>query len=234
MKARFRSILFGWLAMMVILVACGSPDNSVAPAARESGSPAVIVAEDVAPQDPSATVSTANETLKFKHDDGSEAFSLELRADGAKLVDTNEVELARFTLDERQKIKIKDSADRPLNYIVTQSGYWKLENADQTQELFVLRQQNDGDYKLEDGRDRPIYRIKARDYGFEIETPEKQSLYKVKLKDDKLSLRNANDQTILATRSKIAPIVMACFGLDELTPEQQAGLAYALHLSFGE
>ncbi|GAB4232214.1 MAG: hypothetical protein Kow00121_60350 [Elainellaceae cyanobacterium] len=219
MNSLFRSMLLGLLAMgFTLLIGCVRTDVSVSPVSSSpsaSGSPATAV--------------TAAETIKFKSEAGAEVFSIEPRADGAKLVDAAEVELARFTQDG-QKVKIKNPADETLGYVVMQSGYWKLENAEQTQELYILRQQDDGDYKLETGSDRPIYRIKARDYGFEIETPDKQSLYKVKLKEGKISLRNANDQTILSTRSSISPIAVACFGFDELTREQQAGLAYAVNL----
>ena len=174
------------------------------------------------------------EKLKFKRDDGSEAFSIKFRADGAKLVDGDDQEIARFTLDESGKVKIKDPSDAVLGYVITQEGYWKVENAEQTQELFILRAQDDGDYKLEDGSDAQIYRIKQRDYGYEVETPDKTSLYKVKLKDGKLSLRDANEVTVMSTQSPLVPIAMACFGFDVLTPEQQAALAYAVNLAGGQ
>lgn len=144
-------------------------------------------------------------------------------------MDAADRELARLTRDDQQKIKIKNAADQTLAYVVPAADHWKLENANQTEELYILRRQNDGDYKLEDAADREIYRIKQRDYGFEIETPTKQSLYKIKVKDGKVSLRDASDQTILSTRSPLSPIAMACFGFEALSREQQAGLAYALY-----
>lgn len=172
---------------------------------------------------------TAVDQLKFKRDDGSEAFSIKFQPDGAKWVDGNDQELARFNLDENQKVKIKDASDNVLGFIVIKDGYWKVENAEQTQELFILRRQDDGDYKLEDGSDTQIYRIKVRDYGYEIETPEKESLYKVKVRDGKVSLRNAKDETVISTRAPIAPIAVASFGFDVLSPEQQAALAFAVN-----
>ncbi|MDA0867263.1 MAG: hypothetical protein O2890_12775 [Cyanobacteria bacterium] len=149
-------------------------------------------------------------------------------------MDGDDQEIARFTLDESGKVKIKDPSDAVLGYVITQEGYWKVENAEQTQELFILRAQDDGDYKLEDGSDAQIYRIKQRDYGYEVETPDKTSLYKVKLKDGKLSLRDANEVTVMSTQSPLVPIAMACFGFDVLTPEQQAALAYAVNLAGGQ
>ncbi|MBW4618309.1 MAG: hypothetical protein KME17_02845 [Cyanosarcina radialis HA8281-LM2] len=171
--------------------------------------------------------------IEFKLENGSAAFAIKPKADGAKLVNANNQELARFNLDEKQKLKIKDAGDRVLGFIVTQNDYWKIENASQTQELYILRRQSDGDYKLEDGSDRQIYRIKQRDYGFEIETPTKQSLYKIKVKDGKTSLRDASDKTVLYIKTELTPIAIACFGFDVLTQEQKAALAYMVNLAGG-
>lgn len=211
-----------------LLSGCSSPapESQTAPLAPPSAS--------AEPAQSGAIPQAAGEAIKFKQADGSERFSLKFKPDGAKLVDGQDRELVRLTLDANQKIKIKDAEDSVLGYVVSQDGYWKLENAEQTEELYILRQQPDGDLKLEDGRDRALYRIKLRDYGYEIETPEKQSLYKVKAKEGKISLRDASDQTVLSTRSAILPAAVACFGFDELTPEQQAALAYAVNLAGGE
>ncbi|MDA0267847.1 MAG: hypothetical protein O3A14_13025 [Cyanobacteria bacterium] len=221
-------------AAMLTLTACTS-----APPEQAAPSPSTEQAKAAAPAAETDTAATPDtqasaEKLKFKRDDGSEAFSIKFRADGAKLVDGDDQEIARFTLDESGKVKIKDPSDAVLGYVITQEGYWKVENAEQTQELFILRAQDDGDYKLEDGSDAQIYRIKQRDYGYEVETPDKTSLYKVKLKDGKLSLRDANEVTVMSTQSPLVPIAMACFGFDVLTPEQQAALAYAVNLAGGQ
>ena len=214
---------------LLSLTACGGPSVSEQPTgdAEMLSQPAADVAATA------STPQSSVEKLKFKRDDGSEAFSLKFKPDGAKLVDGNDQELARLNLDETQKVKIKGPDDTVLGYIVPKGGYWKIENPEQTQELFILRRQDDGDYKLEDGSDQQLYRIKARDYGFEIETPDKQSLYKVKVKGGKTSLRNASDETVLSTKSPIAPAAMASFGLDQLSQEQQAALAFAVNLTEG-
>lgn len=181
----------------------------------------------------SQSVAVSNETIKFKQDGGKEAFSLKPEANGVKLVDGNDKELARLTVDSKQKVKIKNADDRVLGYVVTNNNGWKIEDAEQTKELYILRRQADGDYKLENGADQEIYRIKMREYGFEIESSTKQSLYKVKVKDGKISLRDKSEQTILYTKSQLTPTAIACFGFDVLTSEQQAALAYAVNLSGG-
>ncbi|MFK8184183.1 MAG: hypothetical protein AB8B99_12480 [Phormidesmis sp.] len=174
---------------------------------------------------------SAVEKIKFKQADGAEKYSLKFKSDGAKFVDANDNELARLKVDDSQKVKIKAPDETVLGYVVTQDGYWKLENAEQSEELYVLRLQDDGDLKLEDGADQPIYRIKKRDYGYEIESPEKESLYKVKVKKGKTSLRDASEETVISTKSPMIPAAMTPFGFDVLTPPQQAALAYAVNSS---
>jgi hypothetical protein len=170
--------------------------------------------------------------IKFKQENGSDRFSLKLKNDGAKLVGDKDREIARLKLDNN-KVKIKNSGEKTLGYIVTETGYWKVENPEQTKELYILRRQDDGDYKLETGDDREIYRIKKRDYGLEIETPEKKSLYKIKVKEGKTTLQDGSGKTVFSTKSQIIPMAIACFGFDVLTLEQQAGLAYAINASGG-
>ncbi|OLP16082.1 hypothetical protein BST81_22915 [Leptolyngbya sp. 'hensonii'] len=200
--------------------------QTTAPLTNPINSPVVQTAQAPTPQSSPAQV-------KFKVEDKA-AFELKLRPDGAKLVDASDKEVARFKTDGAGKVKIKDGADRELGYIVPEKATWKVKSADQSKVLYVLRRQQDGDYKLEDGADQPIYRIKARDYGFELETPAQQSLYKVKVKDGKISLRDRADKTVLSTKSQFAPIAMACFGFDVLKQEQKAALAYAVNRSGGQ
>lgn len=222
---RIIQIVFYFLLMpsVVMLVSCKQPVESTA------------VSDDMpqyqnkAPQ----PIAVNKETIKFKHDGGAEVFSLKTQINGAKLVDGNDKELVQLSVDEKQKVKIKSVDDQVLGYVVAKDGRWKIKNAAQTQELYILRRQNDGDYKLEDSTDKEIYRIKVRDYGFEIESPTKQSLYKVKVKDGKISLRDKSDQIVLYTKSQLTPIAIACFGFDILTQEQQAALAYAVNLTGG-
>jgi len=211
------------LTISLIVLGCSSEPN-VSPQATAR----LPAGETATNQDVQATP----DKIKFKQADEAEKYALKLRDDGAKLVDGTDRELARLTLDSN-KIKIKDPADQVLGYVVSHDSYWKLENADQTQELYVLRRQADGDLKLEDGNDAPIYRIKVRDYGYEIETPAKQSLYKVKVSNGKISLRDASEETVLSTRSPLLPAAMTPFGFDVLTPPQQAALAYAVNRTGG-
>lgn len=176
---------------------------------------------------------TSTEKVKFKLAEGKAAFDLKPQPDGAKWVDATNQEWLRLTIDATQKIKMKDRSDRVLGYVVPEAQSWKLKNADQRQELYQLRRQSDGDYKLETGADRLVYRIKVRNDGYEIQTADQKTLYKVKVKDGKRSLRSAAGQTVLYTKSEFAPAAIACFGFDVLSREQKAALAYTVNRSGG-
>jgi hypothetical protein len=222
---------FSGLALAAVIL-LGSCSNSVKQTPEVSTTPNPQTSSS-AQNNPSAVV-TNTEKIKFKQEGGAEDFALKPEADGAKYLDGKDKELARFNVDGGGKVKIKNPADQVLGYVVTKEGYWKIENADQTKELYVLRRQNDGDYKLEDAADKEIYRIKARDYGFEVESPDKQSLYKVKVKNGKTSLINAADKPVFSTKSQVSPIAIASFGFDVLSKEQKAALAYAVNRSGGK
>jgi hypothetical protein len=219
------------LALAAVLL-LGSCNNSVkqAPELSTTSSPQTSPLA----QNNLSSVATSTEKIKFKQEGGAEDFALKTEADGAKLLDGKDKELARFNVDAGGKVKIKNPDDKVLGYVVIKDGYWKIENADQTKELYVLRSQNDGDYKLEDAADKEIYRIKARDYGFEVESPDKQSLYKVKVKNGKTYLINAADKPVYSTKSQVNPAAIASFGFDVLSKEQQAALAYAVNRSGGK
>lgn len=206
------------LTISLIVFGCSGPEKRVPPTANTAPTA-------------SAVSQSAVDKIKFKQSDGAEKYSLKFKSDGAKFVDAADNELARLKVDETGKVKIKAADEKVLGYVVPEAGYWKLKNAEQSVELYVLRLQDDGDLKLEDGADNQIYRIKKRDYGYEIETPEKESLYKVKVKEGKTSLRDANEDTVMSTKSPMEPAAMTAFGFDVLTPPQQAALAYAVNSS---
>src|SRR6478672_6688568 len=64
----------------------------------------------------SKPTTSASESIKFKQENGTEAFVLKFMSDGAKLVDDKNQELARFNVDSQRKIKIKNAADQVLGY----------------------------------------------------------------------------------------------------------------------
>jgi hypothetical protein len=218
----FRSLVT--LFLIATIIGCGSnkSGNDVSNSSVSQNSP---VATNVAAQ---------QEKIKFKTEGGTDLFSLKQEADGAKLLDGKNQELARIKTDTSGKIKIKNASEKVLGYVVTEQGYWKLKDANQSKDLYIFRRENNGDYKLEDAAKKEIYRVKARNDGFEIETPGKNSVYQIKVKNEKISLRRGAGKTVFSTKSQLSPIAFTCFGFDVLTREQQAALAYAVNLTGGK
>lgn len=166
--------------------------------------------------------------IKFKLDNGETAFSLKIMDDGAKLVDAQEMELARITRSGADKLKIKDSADKVLAYIVGNTPRFKVEDAAQQKTLFKFQQQDDKDWKLEDGSENTLAKIKHRDYGMKIVDANEKDLAKVKSDGGKTSIRGSNDKTMLYTNDSINMEAVSPFALKELSQPIQAALSLAL------
>jgi len=170
---------------------------------------------------------TRTDKIKFHQEDGHTAFSLKLKDNGAKLVDGDEQELARFTVSQ-QKMKIKDAADKALGSIGIAEDRLKLESPD-GKVICILRRQADGDWKVEDSQDKRLATIKRRDYGAELEDAEKKSLFKAKVKGRKASLRNPADHTVYSTNEKVSAEALSCLGLDVISDIRlRAGLLFAM------
>jgi hypothetical protein len=217
-----------FIVLITIISGCNSGTNSSSKISTLNSPQTTIVNQQNIPPNV-----TDNEKIKFKTEGGSDLFSLKQETDGIKLVDANNKELARIKTDKPGILKIKDASEKVLGYLVTKDD-WKLQNPDGNKNLYILKRQGDGDYKLKDTADKEIYQIKKSKNGLEIVTPDKKIVYKIKVKDSKISLRDVSDKTIFSTKSKLSPIAFACFGFDVLTREQQAALAYAVNLTGGQ
>lgn len=179
-----------------------------------------------------ATVSESLEKIKFKTEGGADLFALKPRNDGAKLVDGKEQELARIKTESSGKIKIKDAQDKVLGYVINSESSWTVQSPDK-KDLYILKRNGNNNYQLQDKNQKQIYQIQTNKTGLAISTAENKLVYQVRIKEGKISLRNTSGSTIFSTKSNISPIAFACFGLDELTREQQAALAYAVNLTGG-
>ncbi|MGH1397094.1 MAG: hypothetical protein ACRAVC_24125, partial [Trichormus sp.] len=144
-----------------------------------------------------------------------------------------EQEIARIKTDESGRIKIKNAQEKVLGYVLKSQGSWTVENPDK-KALYILKRNSNSNYQLEDSNQKQIYQIITNKKGLEIFTSDKKLIYQVTIKEGKISLRNTSGSTVFSTKSNISPIAFACFGLDVLTREQQAGLAYAVNLTGGE
>ncbi|MCC5640514.1 hypothetical protein LC593_32740 [Nostoc sp. CHAB 5844] len=211
--------------IITAIYGCSSTNKSSLEPNKVNSSPVAVNATNVAAR---------NEKIKVKTEAGADLFSLKQQADGAKLVNEKEQEIARIKADKSGKVKFKNAADKTLGYVVTAKGSWKLENPEQNQALYILRKQSNGDYKLEDAAKKAVYQIKSGDNALEILKPNNQLVYQVKIKEGKTALKNSSGKTGFYTKSSISLIAFACFGFDVLNREQQAALAYAVNSTGGQ
>ena len=165
--------------------------------------------------------------VKIKMGEGVTAFELKPKDDGAKVVDAEERELYRFKL-KGDKLKIKDADDKVLGYVSTDGKQFKIKDASQQTVLFKLQQQADGDWKLEDGAQNLLAKIKKRDYGYTIRDANDNDRFKVKPKSGKTSLRDAADKTVRYTKNPVSALAFAALGLEALNDGQKLGLLFLL------
>ncbi len=214
------------LALLLILVGC----NKLSPAPQQDAGPKQTATHASTATTPRVPSRGFTEKIKFKSGAEATAFSLRPMDDGAKLIDSNEQEIARYNLSGN-KLKVKSPEDKVLGYVTTSDGSFKIKDSEQAVELWQFQVQDDGDWKLEDGNDKIVYKIKKREYGFEIEDDADNSLFKVKLKDGKTSLRDPSEKTIYYTKDTVSTLAVTCLGLEKIESlELQVGLMTMLLL----
>ena len=232
--------MFRLLCLPGVLTLCAafgcSSDREVPPAPAASATqptPATEIASNtssIAPVESNSapqavTLNLDRENIGFKTGSGERLYEIKFKDDGAKLVDPDEQEIARFKIDG-QKVKVKLPDESVAAYVVVKDGEFQVRDESQKVELFELKSQSDGDWKLKDGDDKLLAVSKKRDYGYEIEDGAENSLFKSKLKGDKRSLRDAKDETVLYSKDDITPLSVACLGLEQIESlPVRAGLA---------
>ena len=234
--------------VLPLCIGCGSDEE---PASTPSVSPtaSVVPTPSAAPlsisQPPSTKTevapssieqhTTTRDNIGFKTGDGKPVYELKFKDDGGvKLVDSNERELARFTVSDA-KLKVKLPDDSVVAYIVAKSDGFEIRDETQKTELFDMKRQSDGDWKLKTADEKIVVVVKKRDYGYEIEDGDEVSLSKAKLKSGKSSLRNADDETVLYTKDEIPTLCIAVLSLDQIESlPVRAGLSAAVLLLSNE
>jgi hypothetical protein len=208
-----RSLLLSLAGLVLLATGCpqeASPPSSASPAAA-----------------PAAAGGAAGDRVKIKKGDGSTAFEIKGKDDGAKVVDANEAELYRLKA-KKGKVKVRDPQDKTLGYVkhYPDGDYFKVKDASQETDLFKLQPQADGDWKLEDGNQKLLCKLKKRDYGWVVRDAEEKDLFKVKVADGKTSLRNAKDETVYYTKGKVSSLAFCALGLSQLDESQRLGLLF--------
>lgn len=219
------SCLLGLLLALALFGCDGGGDPAPEPSTPPDNPKPAQVEKPTPP--PAATGWTK---IKLKDGEGAAAYSLKKKDDGAKLVNAAEEEVARFKLSGT-KLKVKGPDEKVLGHIVVSPGELKVKDAEQTQELFEIQRGEDGDWKLKDGADRLLLRIKKRDYGWEIETPDDVRQAKVKSDGGKVSLRDADEKPLWYTKDPLKPLALVMLGLSPVESfELRAGLMAAVQL----
>lgn len=216
MRPVFRPVaLAAAIALASALGACGDGDGDEGAGKGGGGASAAAGGKLVA-------------KVEWKDGSGREVHALKPKDDGAKLVDATGAEMARYKVSA-DEIKVKGPDEKTLGYIDGTGAKIKVKDAEK-RELFILRHQDDGDWKLEDPADKLIYRIKRRDYGYEVHDASDRSLYKAKRDGDKTQLRDPEERTTLYTKDGVEPAAAMGLGFEVLDLPMRAGLTLRLML----
>ncbi|WP_217917929.1 hypothetical protein [Myxococcus sp. AM010] len=178
------------------------------------------------PRAPAAVKGLAGK-LKFKDDADRARFSLKPKDDGAKLVDGEERELARYKW-KGAALKVSGPDDVALGYVVgSAGGALTVRDGEQRQVLFTLARQGPG-WRLNDMKGTLLYSVWPEDDGARIQDGAGADVARVKVREGKVSLRDAKGRTLLATKSLLAAEAAACLAFEALEPPLRMALLFYL------
>jgi|GEM_PF-2512726 len=220
MPSLFRAFAYGSATLaLTVMVGCSSGDSVDS---QPADAPTVSSAESV-----SASPQSARIRLRAGGED-----ALLFKADGneATFEDANGNATLELATTPDASVEVKDASGAAVAVVTVDEGQWTVGNADASGESHVLRWLGNGDYQLETAAGEAIYLIQKRGYGFEVMTPDETSLYTLREKEgERLVLRNAENEVVMVTKDALVPSAMLPFAFDTLSPEQQAGLFYAMY-----
>lgn len=185
---------------------------------------------------PAGSSSKAPTSLEAESEDGKSLFKIVHAKSSGNVLSSEGKILLSFVENKESKskyVRVEDASHNCIGYVKFSAlNKMKLEDSNK-KELFMLHfEQNDkveNAFKLKDANNKTLYKIKDESYGLKlIEGEDGRTLYKVKVKNNKTKLKSEDGKTVLCSKSDAPPTVLACFGMDKLTKEQQYSLAYAL------
>lgn len=179
----------------------------------------------------SATQSSAADIatkIKFKSEATSTEFDmLGDKQRGSIINGTGQTETKLTVSPDGMSVKI-ESGTTLIGFLnLTRPDEIKLEDGGK-KDMFVLKKEPDGHYKLKTASGDTVYKMKVETYGLKVEDAGQHPIYKVHTHDDKMSLKSIDGKEVLSTKAQLPPIALACFGFDSLRQPQRAALAYAL------
>ncbi|MFY2556828.1 hypothetical protein ACN469_04305 [Corallococcus terminator] len=206
----FRALLLS----LLVTAACSRPSGSEAPSSQTQSA----TASDEVP---------LPGKLKFKDADDRERFSLKPKDDGAKLVDGEDRELARFKW-KGTALKVSGPDDSALGYIVgSAGGALTVRDGEQRQVLYTLARQGAG-WRLTDAKGALLYTVSSDDEGARIQDASGTEVARVKVREGKVSLREPGGKTLLATKSLVRADAVACLAFEKLDLPFRVALLHQL------
>ncbi|MFP2930588.1 hypothetical protein ACLESO_36400 [Pyxidicoccus sp. 3LG] len=168
--------------------------------------------------------------LKFKDADDRERFSLKPKDDGAKLVDGEDRELARYKW-KGVSLKVSGPDDAVLGYVVgSAGGALTVRDAEQRQILFTFARTGPG-WRLNDVKGVLLYTVTPDAEGASIQDAAGAEVARVKVREGKVSVRDAGGRTLLATKSLVRADAAATLAFEKLDLPLRVALLFHLQSS---
>ncbi|WP_236068587.1 hypothetical protein [Citreicoccus inhibens] len=211
-----------WLGMVVLVgaVACSRGSTSEAPV--PSTRAAAAEGSEAAGADATGLV----EKLKFKDDEDREVLSLKPKPDGAKLIDGEGREVARYKW-KGADLEVSGPDDAVLARVSREGDGFVVRDARSGPVRFSLVRDGAG-WRLLDGAGAPRYAVVADGSGFRVSEPSGEERLRVHVREGKVSLREPSGRTRFATKSPVRPVAVACLGFESLDLPLRGALLFLL------
>ncbi len=221
-RSIIRNFLYGVVTLcLVIVLGCSSGNPS-----PNAGSTSATNSTANAPEQTQRRVQF--DTIRIRPGEGNQLITLKVSRQEAQLRDQNNELLAVLVAENARRLKIETPEGQLQGYAVANENGLKLENADRSANLFSMRQQDNGNYRVI-GSDGVLYQIRDRENGMVIYSSTDESVvYKVIERGDRLVMKDGSNAVIFRTNAELPTLAFACFGLEELSLEQQAACAYSM------
>ncbi|MHA7627356.1 hypothetical protein [Corallococcus sp. M7] len=198
--------------------------SAPAPAPHTQAIPANAAASAAEPKE-------AGAKLKFKDGDDRERFSLKPKDDGAKLVDGEDKEVARYKW-KGGELKVSGPDDTVLAYVTGGPDAYQVKDAARSAVRYTLTREGSG-WVLTDAQDMLLYTVVPDGGGASVKGASGAEAIHVKVRDGKLSLRDPSGKTVLATKQPVSPEAAACLGFDSLDLPLRMALLFRLQTPAG-
>ncbi|RKH39316.1 hypothetical protein [Corallococcus sicarius] len=208
------------------VLAASACSQGGAPASNDGAAP-VTQATSAAALEPKE----AGAKLKFKDGDDRERFSLKPKDDGAKLVDSEDKEVARYKW-KGGELKVSGPDDAVLAYVTGGPDVFQVKDAARATVRYTFAREGSG-WKLTDAQGAVLYTVSAEGVGASVKGASGAEEIRVKVRDGKLSLRDPSGNTVLATKTPVAPDAAACLGFATLELPLRMALLFRLHSPAG-